>query len=124
MLHSAVNRLNQSLWRQTGRQGVDRLNPLNGIFLTLGNDVIGMGHLPLAIVNLNLAANHARFADGQSLSEVVSLGVKKGEGDPTRIISAGHFVRKARVPSRRRAMGQHLDSQGANTPRRRVANFG
>ncbi len=84
------------LLREAGGQAVDRLDPQDGIALLERHDMVGVRHLHLALVDLDLAAHHARLAGRQQLLEIVLAAVEVGEAEPAALVAAPDLVGLAR----------------------------
>ena len=84
-------------WRQAGGQAIDRLDPQDRLALVERHDMVGVRHLHLALVDLDLAAHHPDLAHGQELLQVVLAAVEVGEAEPAGLVAAPDAIGLARI---------------------------
>ncbi len=83
--------------RQARGQAVDRLDAQDLLALVERHDMVGMRHLHLALVVLDLAAHHADLARRQELLQVVLAAVEVGEAEAPGLVAAPHAIGLARI---------------------------
>ena len=77
---------------EAGRQPIDRLDSQDGLALVQRHHMVGVRHLHLALVDLDLAAHHAGFAGRQQLPEVILAAVEVGEAETPGLVAAPDAV--------------------------------
>ena len=91
----AVHGAAQRLWRQSGRQRIDRFH-LRHLAAVLGaDDVVGMRHLRLALADFHAAADDAALAGGQHAADIIVAGVEEDDLQPAGLVFGDDAPRAA-----------------------------
>ncbi len=84
--------------------------------------MVRMGHLRLAPIEIDLAADNPRFSNGQNVLKVFLVAAKEDQIDHARIVGTAHTIGHTGVA--RHLMLFHPHLHGGEFPFRRVADFG
>jgi len=91
---------------------VDRLDPQHLVALLERHDMVRVGHLQLALVELEPAADHPDLARRQQLLQVVLAAVEEGEAEPAGLVAAADAVGLSRAA--RHEVLVHRDGEGGD----------
>ena len=94
---------------EAGGQAIDRLDPQDRLALVERHDMVGVRHLHLALVEIDLAAHHPDLARGQQLLEVILAAVEVGEAEPAGLVAAPDAIGLARIARHQVLVDRHGD---------------
>ena len=88
-----LDRALQSFRRQAGGQRINRFDPADFIGIFKFDDMIGMGHLRVAVIAFDAATDHPGGPGWKHLREIIAAGVEKHQIQPAAGVMASDSVR-------------------------------